>query len=187
MKKFYFLNFAYYTINKIFLAVIISDMENNDSYFVQIIIFFALCAALCAGVWYGLHTLQDYREEYDTIDNERDNFSTVMESLRAKNKTLESINKIDFSNVGKVVDPTEFSSKVIQLIDDNAVDLLSMSTDDKTITMKLKGNYYSVVHLFADWREMPFASRITSLRITRNSESPWDSIDADVTLEAWRE
>ena len=67
-------------------------MENNNSYFIQIAIFFLLCLSLCGGVWYGLNTLQDYREEYDMIVNERDNFSSVMESLRAKNRTLASIN-----------------------------------------------------------------------------------------------
>ncbi|MBQ6775787.1 MAG: hypothetical protein IJP53_04945 [Synergistaceae bacterium] len=161
-------------------------MENNNSYFIQIAIFFLLCLSLCGGVWYGLNTLQDYREEYDMIVNERDNFSSVMESLRAKNRTLASINKIDLSEVGTPSDAVEFSAQVIRLIGENSVNMLSMQTNDNnTLTLKLQGEYYSLVHLFADWSNMPFASRVTSLRITRDSVAPTDFVEADVTLEAW--
>ena len=70
----------------------------------------------------------------------------------------------------------------------NAMNMLSMSAKDSgELELKLRGNYYSLVNLFADWRRMPFASRITSLRITRDSIEPDNLVDADITLEAWIE
>ena len=158
----------------------------NKSYFLQITFFFVLCAALCGGVWFGLEMLSDYREEYDLIVDERENFSTIMDSLRAKNQTLQDISKLNFSNVGTASDSVEFYSQVRKLIEENSMNMLSMSANENNVlTLKLQGNYYSLVHLFADWREMPFASRITSLRITRDSTAPDDFVEADLTLEAW--
>lgn len=163
-------------------------IETSNSYTLHIILFFILCAALCSGVWYGLHTLESYREEYDFIVNERDNFSSIMDGLRNKNKTLKNINRLNsnFNEVGTALDGVEFYSHVRNLIETNAINMLSMSTNDNNIlTLKLQGNYYSFVHLLADWRTMPFASRVTSLRIARDAQNPDDFIEADVTLEAW--
>ena len=162
-------------------------MEENNSCTIHVVLFFALCIALCSGVWYGLHVLESYREEYDCIVNERDNFSTVMESLRNKNKTLQNINNLHLGDVGTSADGVDFYARVKKLIDENSVNMLSMSANDNNIlTLKLQGNYYSLIHLFADWRNMPFASRITSLRIARDAQAPSDFVDVDVTLEAWQ-
>ena len=162
-------------------------MEEKNSYWFQIIIFFALCLMLCGGVWYGLNTLEEYREEYDFIVNERDNFSVIMDGLIAKNKTLQSINKINLGQTGSVPDDIEFYSAVRKLIDENNIELIERSTNDNGIlTLKLQGGYYSIIKLFADWRAMPFVSRMTSLKITRDNESPENFVFADVTLEAWR-
>ena len=162
-------------------------MEDDRSYTLHMVIFFALCFAMCGGVWYGLHVLESYREEYDFIVNERDNFSTVMESLRNKNKTLQSINNLNLGDVGTEADGLDFYARVRELIEENSMNMISMSANDNNVlTLKLQGNYYSLVHLFADWREMPFASRITSLRIARDAQAPSDFVDVDVTLEAWQ-
>lgn len=162
-------------------------MEDDRSYTLHMVIFFALCFAMCGGVWYGLHVLESYREEYDFIVDERDNFSVVMEGLRNKNKTLQSINRLNFNynDVESDVDGVEFYSNITKLIEENSMNKLSMNANNNVFTLKLQGNYYSLVHLFADWRTMPFASRITSLRITRDPQAPGDFVEADVTLEAW--
>ncbi len=161
-------------------------MEHR-SYFLQITVFFALCLALCAGVWYGLQTLEDYREEYDMIVNERDNFETIMDGLRAKNKTLQSISKVTLANVNTSADSVAFYSEVQRLVQENSLNMLSMQYDKNILSLQLQGNYYSLVHLFADWREMPFASRVNALKITRDAQSPADLVDAELTLEAWTE
>ena len=160
-------------------------MEDR-TYFLQMAIFFIACLSLAGGVWFGLNKLSEYREEYDLIIDERDNFSHIMDSLRAKNRTLQEINKLKFTEVSMASDGVEFYSKVRTLIEENSMNMISMSNNDNnTLTLKLQGNYYSLVHLFADWREMPFASRVTSLRITRDNTAPEDFVEADLTLEAW--
>ena len=158
----------------------------NRSYFLQIVFFFAICLCLCGGIWYGLQTLEDYREEYDMIVNERDNFETIMDGLRAKNKTLQNIGKVNLGDVETAADGVAFYSEVYRLIQENSLYINSMQHEDnRTWSLQLQGNYYSLVHLFADWREMPFASRVNALKITRDSEKPSDLIEAELTLEAW--
>lgn len=160
----------------------------NKSYLLQILFFAVACVALCAGVWFGLGVLEEYREEYDTIVTERDNFEGIMEGLRAKNRTLQSIHQVNLSDVKMVKkgNESEFYSAVHRLIESNSMNLLSMQNDEPSIfKLSLQGNYYSLIHLFADWRSMPFASRITELHIKRDSLFPADFVTADLTLEAW--
>ena len=164
-------------------------MDNKSLIFVGI--FFALCLAVSVGVWYGLHELSEYREEYDTMINERDNFSSVMEDLRAKNQTLTNINRLNFGNVGTASDSVEFYSHVRTILDRYNMNTLSMSSNENdsagnVLTLKISGNYYALAKVFADWRNMPFASRITSLKIVRDHDNPEDLVDVDVVIEAWK-
>ena len=162
-------------------------MEDRN-YFLQILFFAAVCVALCAGVWFGLHMLEDYREEYDMMVSERDNFEGTMENLRAKNRTLQSIHQVNLSDVKMIQkgSENEFYTAVHRLIEENSMNLLSMQNDDPSIfKLSLQGNYYSLIHLFADWRSMPFASRITELHIKRDAAFPSDFVTADLILEAW--
>ena len=163
-------------------------MDNKSLIFVGI--FFALCLAVGVGVWFGLHELSEYREEYDTMVNERDNFGAVMDELRAKNRTLTNINRLSFENVGTAEDAVEFYSHVRSILDKYNMNTISMSSNENNtqgnvLNLKLEGNYYALAKGFADWRNMPFASRITSLKIIRDTSNPEDLIEAEVVIEAW--
>ena len=145
---------------------------------------------MCVGVWYGLHELSIYREEYDTMISERDNFSSVMEDLRAKNKTLTNIHNLHFENVGTASDTVEFYSYVRNILDKYNMETVSMSSNESNnsgsvLTLKLSGTYYALAKVFADWRNMPFASRITSLKIVMDSVKPNELVEVDVVIEAW--
>ncbi|MBR2208177.1 MAG: hypothetical protein IJ859_05135 [Synergistaceae bacterium] len=162
-------------------------MENRN-YILQILLFAGLCLALCGGVWFGIHTLEEYREEYDTMVSERDNFEGIMENLRTKNRTLQAIHKVNLSDVQMVKKgrENEFYSEVRRLIDKNEINMVSMKNDEPSVfNLSLRGDYYALINLFADWREMPFASRITELKIKRDALLPSDFVDAELTLEAW--
>lgn len=162
-------------------------MEDRN-YILQVLAFAAVCVALGAGVWFGIHTLEDYREEYDTMLSERDNFEGIMENLRAKNRTLQAIHQVNLSDVKTVKKgkESEFYTAVRTLIDKNSMTMISMRNDQPSIfNLSLRGDYYSLIQLFADWREMPFASRMTELKIKRDNLAPDRSVEAELTLEAW--
>ena len=162
-------------------------MEDRN-YILQILAFAAVCILLGAGVWFAIHTLEGYREEYDTMASERDNFEGIMENLRAKNRTLQSIHQVNLGDVQiiKKGNENEFQTSVRALIDKSSMIMLSMRNDEPgVLRLSLRGDYYSLIHLFADWREMPFASRMTELKIKRDNLAPDRSVEADLTLEAW--
>ena len=162
-------------------------MEDRN-YFLQILLFAGVCIIFAASVWFGIHTLEDYREEYDTMASERDNFEGIMENLRAKNRTLQAINKVNLSNIKMINkgNENEFYTEVRRLIDENKVNMISIRNDEASILkLNLKGDYYALIHLFADWREMPYASRVTELKIKRDNLLPSDFVEAELTLEAW--
>lgn len=162
-------------------------MENRN-YFSQILFFVSLCLLFIGGVWLGIHILESYRKEYDTMRSELDNFENIMENLRAKNRTLKSINQVNLGDIKTILKgkENEFYTEVRRLIDENNITMISMKNDNPSIfRLNLKGDYYALVHLFADWREMPFASRITELKIKRDELFPSDFVDAELTLEAW--
>ncbi|MBR1487170.1 MAG: hypothetical protein IJ597_07960 [Synergistaceae bacterium] len=163
------------------------NMEERN-YILQILFFAGICVALGVAVWLGIHTLEDYREEYDTMKSEQENFEGIMENLRAKNRTLQSIHQVNLGDVQivKKGKESEFYTVVRSLIDKNSITMISMRNDEPSVfNLSLRGDYYSLIHLFADWREMPFASRMTELKIRRDDLAPDRAVEADLTLEAW--
>lgn len=161
---------------------------DERNYILQILFFAFLCLLLCGAVYFAIYTLEDYRKEYDLLKSERDNFENIMENLRAKNRTLHSISQVNLSDVKMISKgkENEFYTEVRRLIDESSVTMISMKNDEPSIfELSLRGDYYALVHLFAAWREMNFASRITELKIRRDELLPSDYVDAELTLEAW--
>ena len=174
-------------------------METDNKPLIFVAIFFILCLILIGGVWYSLYVLSSYREEYDLLASERDSFSSNMERLRAKRNALEQINSINFTHSEKAADTLEFYSRVKDAADKNNIEMLSMNAaqtqnsqnDSKqsgsVLTIKMRGGYYDIAKVFADWRQMPFASRVKSLRLTRDKIDPEEAVEADIVLEAYTE
>ena len=168
--------------------------HENNLYLIFVGLFLAVCIALGGGVWYSMSMLADYREEFDIMRNERENFSDNMEALKTKNQLLKRIAGVSFKNSGSASDAVEFYSSVRQAISDNQLEMISMSTGSSAfgtgenaavLNIKLQGEYYALAHLLAAWRNLPFASRVTSLKLVRDQNNPGNFVDVDVTLEAW--
>ncbi len=58
---------------------------------------------------------------------------------------------------------------------------------DNILQLKLDGNYYSFIKMFADLRNLPAASKITKLAIKRNHDLPEELVEADITIEVMTE
>ena len=171
-------------------------METDNKPLIFVVIFFILCLSLIGGVWYSLYALSTYREEYDLLASERDSFSSNMERLKAKKAALEQINSINFTHSEKASDTLEFYSRVRDAADKNHVEMISMTATQaqniseqsgSVLTIKMRGGYYDLAKVFADWRQMPFASRVKSLRLARDKTDPEEAVEADIVLEAYTE
>ena len=153
-------------------------------------LFFVMCLSISGGVWWSLHELEVLREEYDILEGERVSSVSMMESMQNKHLDLTEITGLNIDNAGSAHDAVEFYSHVRQAIENNNIELISMNSDsnnDGILNLQIQGSYYSFAHLLADWRVMPFASRINSLKIKRDASSPTSLISAQIVLEAMME
>ena len=114
----------------------------------------------------------------------------MMQNMQHKNVDLTQVTGLNIDNAGLAHDAVEFYSAVREALENNNVELLSMNSEansENILSLHLQGNYYSVARAFAQWRTMPFAARINSLKIKRDTTSPTNRIDAEVVLEAMME
>ena len=163
---------------------------NRNIYLMLVAGFFGLCLCLIGGVWWSLSELRTYREEYDLLEEERSTSQRMMQSMQDKNLDLSQVTGLNIDNSGSAKDAVEFYSYVRAAIEKNNVDLLSMNSDanrDNFLSLHVQGSYYALAHMFADWRVMPFAARINSIKIRRDSSSPTSKVDAQIVLEAMME
>lgn len=149
--------------------------------------FFALCLALMSAVWYSIHILYDYRVEFETLEAERSNYVGVIQNLEERNRTLAQIARLNINSTGTASDTVAFFSQIRMAIENSGMNLLSMSSGqnekDLRLSLSLQGTYYSLAHMLAEWRVMPYASRILSLKFKRDPQAPENFIDAEITIE----
>ena len=163
---------------------------NKNTYLIFMGLFFVLCFSLSGGVWWSLRELEALREEYDMLESERTSSIAMMSAMQNKHLDLTEITGLNIDNAGSAHDAVELYSHVRQAIENNNIELISMNSDnnnDGILNLQLQGSYYSFAHLLAEWRVMPFASRINSLKLKRNAASPDRLISAQIVLEAMME
>ncbi|MBQ7544384.1 MAG: hypothetical protein IJT02_05515 [Synergistaceae bacterium] len=162
----------------------------KNIYLVFVAGFFALCLSVVGAVWWSVNELRAFREEYDLLEQERASSERMMQNMQHKNVDLTQVTGLNIDNAGLAHDAVEFYSAVREALENNNVELLSMNSEansENILSLHLQGNYYSVARAFAQWRTMPFAARINSLKIKRDTTSPTNRIDAEVVLEAMME
>ena len=141
---------------------------SKNIYLIFTAAFFALCLAVIGGVWWSIRELRAYREEYDMLEEERAVSQRTMDNMQSKNVDLEQITGLNIDNAGFAQDSVEFYSQVRRAIENNHVELLSMNAggnNENILSLSLQGSYYAIARTLAEWRVMPFASRINSLKI----------------------
>ena len=152
--------------------------------------FISICLTFVAGIWYFMNELAACREEYDFLKDEQKNFASGFAPLQERNKILHEINDFQFDDIETVSDTMEFYSKISEVIENNNLNMLSMSSNQNEnskgniLTLKLQGSYYSLAYMLAELRKIPFALRINELKIMRNQSNPEYFVDVDMTVEA---
>lgn len=168
---------------------------NKNYIFIFTGVLLGICFVLCAGIWFSLSELYSYREEYDQLDAERNNHTGIIANLEARNSSLSRITHLSINKAAKVPDAVTFFGMVRQITDLNKINILYMTTSgqddsgskDNILQLKLDGNYYSLIKMFSDLRNLPAASKITKLAIKRNHDLPEELVEADVTIEVMTE
>lgn len=165
-------------------------MQKN-SYLVLAGIFAGFCFALCVGIWFSLNELYSYREEYDRLDSEQKNNSNQIASLQARNQSLSRVVNLSVNHAKPVSDAVAFYGMIKMILDGHKISVLSMTASgqdnsgkkDNVLNLKLFAEYYQLMAMLADLRNLNVASKVTSLRIVRNHNLPEELIDVDLRLE----
>lgn len=160
------------------------EQTNQNLMFMLAGLLSGLCILICIVTWYPVHLLEAMREEFDTLENDRQNLNMTVENFSIVKENLEKIAAVSPKDIKPAQDIVEFYAYVRQAAENNGINIISTRQSNNSISMNLRGGYYSLMHLIADWRKMPAASKITSIKIQRDKDAPALFVMADVTLEA---
>ena len=167
----------------------------NKNYFILTGIFVGVCVLLCGGIWYSLGELYALREEYDQLESSNQSSTGIIASLESRNASLSRITGLHINSSQTVPDAVAFFSLIRPTIDNNNINLLYMTTSgqdgsgkkDNVLQIRIDGNYYAMMRMFAEWRSLPVPSKITSLNLRRNHNLPEELVEADLTLQVMTE
>ena len=143
-----------------------------------------LCIIICVVTWYPVSMLNSLREEYDSLENERIDLVMTVENFEVVQENLRKIEASTPKNIRPVADIVEFYAYVRQAAENNNIEIISTRQNPSSVSMNVRGGYYSLMHLIADWRSMPAAGKITSIKIQRDKDAPAYLVTADITLAA---
>ena len=153
-------------------------------------IFLVFCAAVSVLTWFSVSELRAVREEYDILDGEQKNNTSTISNLEAQNASLYRITALQVNNAEILPDAISFFSMFRSLLEQRGINLMNMTTSggdsdkpDNVLNVKLDGNYYNIVRMLADIRNLPAAARISSFSIKRNHVLPDELVDVDMTIE----
>ena len=170
-------------------------MNDNKVTFVGIG-FLALCLALAWGIYFLDGELRILKDEYDELEQRRANleqdrnglieqiavYKNSFSALEAYNVRATSSDMDFYSQVQSEIDPYIRQNDVIIITSrQNGVNKEGRSS----ISLTLRGDYYSFMKILAAWRNLHTTVRVAQLSMTA-SKNPQTSgeIQADVVLEA---
>lgn len=167
----------------------------NKNYFIFTGIFVGVCVIACVGIWYSLGELYSLREEYEQLSSSNQSNTGIIANLEARNESLSRITGLHINSSQSVPDAVAFFSLIRPTIENNNINLLYMTTSgqdgsgkkDNELRLKIDGNYYAMMRMFAQWRSLPVPSKITSLNLIRNHNLPEELVQAELTLQVMTE
>ena len=165
----------------------------NDNKVMMIgVLFLVFCGALAWGIYYMDGQLQGLKDEYDRLESERASLESDTNGLREQIAVFDAAFKsLEAYNVRATPNDMDFYAQVQQKIQENSdVSIITQrqnGTRDgrSSITLQLRGDYYSFMKILAGWRNMTTTVRVSQLDMTA-SRTPQTrgEILANVTLEA---
>ncbi len=173
-------------------------MKNSKVSFLGIL-FFLICASLIGGVYFLDNRIKELKIEYDDLEQRRVNLESDSEFLtKQKSIFTAAFNELENDKdcrVNVAVSEMAFYSDVQQVARNNNVEFLTTSqqgvssTGRSSLKLILKGDYYAMMQVLAEWRNLPTTVRVANLSLVA-SNPPASAgkargyVQADVTVEA---
>lgn len=165
---------------------------NDNKITILGLIFFLFCAALIGGVYYINGQLTVAQEQYDELAQREANLmQTTQYLMDQKALYMSAFNVLDQYQIGVASSDLAFYAEVQQAAQARMVTIITTRQQGiskegvGSIALTLKGDYYSLMRVLADWRRLPITVRVSSMNI-KSSRTPetQGEVEADVTLEA---
>ena len=164
---------------------------NNKVTFVGIG-FLALCIGLAGGIYFLDGQLKMLKEQYNELEQRRANLEQDRNSLREQITVFKNaFASLEAYNVRATSNDMDFYSQVQQKVQENSDITIRTQRQNgvrdgrSSISLTLRGDYYSFMKVLAGWRNLPITVRVSQLSVTtpRNPQMMGE-IQADVVLEA---
>jgi Tfp pilus assembly protein PilO len=155
-------------------------------------LFFLFCVGLMGGIYVLNGQLETLQAEYDDLEQRRVNLEqdtqVLMDQKRVFTKAFDNLKNY---KINVASEDMGFYAEVQQAVQKNEINILSTRQQGETkegrssISLTLKGDYYSFMRVLSDWRNLPITVRVANLTVTA-SKTPETrgEIQADVLVEA---
>ena len=169
---------------------------NDNKVTILGILFLALCLGLAGGIYYLDGQLRELRQQYDELEQRKANLEQDRSSLQEQISVFKSaFATLEGYNVRATSNDMNFYAQVQSRIEENNdVSIISQRQSGirdgrSSISLTLRGNYYSLMRVLAGWRNLPITVRVSQLSMTPPASTPANprvsgEIRADVVLEA---
>ena len=156
------------------------------------VLFFLFCAALAGGVWYLNGAVEELQGEYDDLEQRRVDLETTTNALQQQVRVFkQAFSDLEQYHIQTAASDMGFIADVQQEVQSNGVNILStrqgaISKDGRSsLSLVLRGDYYSFTRVLAQWRNLSTTVRVASLNVT-GSKTPetQGEVQADVVVEA---
>jgi len=156
------------------------------------ICFLAFCLSLAWGIYYLDGNFKMLREQYDDLEQRRVNLEQDTKGLLEQIALFKkAFTDLEAYNVRATSNDMDFYSQVQEKIQENsAVNIITSRQNGirdgrSSISLTLRGDYYSFMKILAGWRNLHTTVRVSQLSMTtsRNPQTRGE-IQADVVLEA---
>ena len=161
------------------------------------ILFFLLCLGIIGAIWYVDRELRASREQFDELEQSRANLERDRNALREQIDVFNAaFRNLEGHNVRPAASDMDFLSEAQMVvnprINNNEIVIITQRQhgvrDGRTsISLTLRGNYYSFMEILAGWRNLHTTARVAELSMS-SSRTPQPQIrgeiQADVVLEA---
>ena len=155
-------------------------------------LFFLVCAGFIGGIYFLDGKLSTLVEEYDRLNQQLVDLEQTTASLEAQKRIfLGAFETLEGYRINVASSDMSFYTDVQQVVQASDVNILStrqqgVSREGRSsIALTLRGDYYSLMRVFAHWRKLPLTVRVSALTLmaSKTAETRGE-VQADVTVEA---
>jgi hypothetical protein len=154
--------------------------------------FFLFCALLVGGTYFLDRRLTELQMEYDGLEQRRVDLNQMTRFLMDRKAVFsDAFSTLETYKINAAPSDVRFYEDVQQAVQARNLHLLSTRElggppgGRSAMTLSVRGDYYSLMQVLADWRNTPTTMRVSAFSLASpRIPGPRGEIEANVTVEA---